>query len=113
MSSWTGCTSTSDANAWNRCTNMSFETALGGKNTLIVLDDADLDIAVSNAAWGAYLHQGQICMASGRILVQHDLAQDFVRRLAEKARSLPVGDPAASPVALGPLINRCQVDHAQ
>lgn len=86
---------------------------LGGKNTLIVLDDADLDIAVSNAAWGAYLHQGQICMASGRILVQRDLAEDFVQRLAEKARNLPVGDPAASPVALGPLINRCQVDHAK
>lgn len=86
---------------------------LGGKNTLIVLDDADLDIAVSNAAWGAYLHQGQICMASGRILVQRDLSEQFTDRLAAKARKLPVGDPATSQVALGPLINRCQVDHAK
>ena len=86
---------------------------LGGKNTLIVLDDADLDLAVSNAAWGAYLHQGQICMASGRILVQGDLSKEFTERLAEKARNMPVGDPAISPVAIGPLINQSQTDHAQ
>lgn len=86
---------------------------LGGKNTLMVLDDADLDIAVSNAAWGAYLHQGQICMATGRILVQRAIAEEFTRRLAEKTRKLPVGNPATSQVALGPLINRAQVDHAK
>ena len=86
---------------------------LGGKNTLIVLDDADLDLAVSNAAWGAYLHQGQICMASGRILVQGDLSKEFTERLAEKARNIQVGDPATSPVAIGPLINQSQTDHAQ
>ena len=83
---------------------------LGGKNTLMVLDDADLDIAVSNAAWGTYLHQGQICMASGRILVQRTISEEFTGRLAEKARTLPVGDPATSQVALGPLINRAQID---
>jgi len=66
---------------------------LGGKNSLIVLDDADLELAVSNAAWGAYLHQGQICMASGRILVHRKLEKDFVSRLAQKAKNLPVGDP--------------------
>jgi benzaldehyde dehydrogenase (NAD) len=86
---------------------------LGGKNTLMVLDDADLDIAVSNAAWGTYLHQGQICMASGRILVQRTISEEFTGRLAEKARTLPVGDPATSQVALGPLINRAQIDHAR
>jgi benzaldehyde dehydrogenase (NAD) len=43
---------------------------LGGKSPLIILEDADLDVAASNAAWGAFLHQGQICMASGRIFVQ-------------------------------------------
>jgi benzaldehyde dehydrogenase (NAD) len=79
----------------------------------MVLDDADLDIAVSNAAWGTYLHQGQICMASGRILVQRTISEEFTGRLAEKARTLPVGDPATSQVALGPLINRAQIDHAR
>lgn len=86
---------------------------LGGKNTLMVLDDAGLDLAVANAAWGAYLHQGQICMASGRILVQDTIVGEFTTRLAEKARKLPVGDPSEGQVALGPLISRAQVDHAR
>ncbi|BAI75401.1 aldehyde dehydrogenase (NAD+) (plasmid) [Azospirillum sp. B510] len=78
---------------------------LGGKNSLIVLDDADLDLAARNIAWGAYLHQGQICMASGRILVHRAIAADLIAKVAEKARHLPVGDPAREPAALGPLIN--------
>lgn len=86
---------------------------LGGKNTLVVMDDADLDIAASNAAWGAYLHQGQICMAAGRILVQRAIAERFVSRLVEKARQLPVGDPATGAVAIGPLINESQAAHAK
>ncbi|WP_175890125.1 benzaldehyde dehydrogenase [Burkholderia cepacia] len=84
---------------------------LGGKNSLIVLDDADLDLAVANAAWGTYLHQGQICMASGRLLVQRGIYERFVEKLAAKAASLSVGDPAQSNVALGPLINATQRDH--
>jgi benzaldehyde dehydrogenase (NAD) len=84
---------------------------LGGKNVLIVLDDADLDSAVSNAAWGAYLHSGQICMSAGRILVQQKIATVFIERLAQRARELPVGDPATGQVALGPLINRSQLEH--
>jgi len=82
---------------------------LGGNNALIVLDDADLELAVNNAAWGAFLHQGQICMASSRIFVQEPIAAQFTEKLAEKARALPVGDPATGTVALGPLINARQV----
>lgn len=74
-------------------------------NSLIVLEDADIDVAVSNAAWGAYFHQGQTTMAATRILVQERIAGEFTRRLAERARTLIVGDPASSEVALGPLIN--------
>ncbi|WP_394826066.1 benzaldehyde dehydrogenase [Pendulispora albinea] len=85
---------------------------LGGKNSLIVLDDADLDLAVSNAAWGAYLHQGQICMASSRILVHRKLEKEFVAKLAEKAAGLPTGDPSTDEnVVIGPLINQGQRDH--
>ncbi|MDN4571805.1 benzaldehyde dehydrogenase [Pandoraea cepalis] len=84
---------------------------LGGKNSLIVLDDADLDLAVANTAWGAYLHQGQICMATGRVLVQRKIYDHFVEKLVAKAASLPVGDPATADVALGPLINASQRDH--
>lgn len=82
---------------------------LGGKNSLIVLDDADPDIAAANVAWGAYLHQGQICMASGRILLQRGIAAAVTERLLEKAKHLPVGDPMSGAVALGPLINARQV----
>lgn len=73
---------------------------LGGKNSLIVLDDADIDVAASNAAWGSYLHQGQICMATGRILAHRSIAAELVEKLAEKARHLPVGNPAVDEVAL-------------
>jgi NAD-dependent aldehyde dehydrogenases len=83
---------------------------LGGKSPLLILDDADLDIAASNAAWGAFLHQGQICMASGRILVQESIAEEFTRRLAAKAAHLPVGNPLTDQVALGPLISERQRD---
>jgi benzaldehyde dehydrogenase (NAD) len=85
---------------------------LGGKNSLIVLDDADLDLALANAAWGVYLHQGQICMSTGRLLVQRGIYQRFLERLVAKAKRLTVGDPATANVDLGPLINAQQRDHA-
>ena len=83
---------------------------LGGKNSLIILDDADLDRASSNVAWGAYLHQGQICMATGRVLVHQSVVSELTRRLVDRARKLPVGDPATGKVALGPIINERQRD---
>ncbi|MCA1867968.1 benzaldehyde dehydrogenase [Agrobacterium genomosp. 3] len=85
---------------------------LGGKNSFVVLDDADLDLAVKNAVWSVYLHQGQICMSAGRVLVHSAVAAEFTRRLAAHARNLPVGDPTSGQVALGPIINQVQVDHA-
>jgi benzaldehyde dehydrogenase (NAD) len=78
---------------------------LGGNNALVVLDDADLEIASSSAAWGAFLHQGQICMQTGRLLVQRSVAERFAELLAARAAKLVTGDPAAGPVHLGPLIN--------
>jgi benzaldehyde dehydrogenase (NAD) len=84
---------------------------LGGKNSLIVLDDADLDVAVANAAWGAYLHQGQICAATGRVLVQRGIYERFVDRLTAKAAGLSVGDPMQPGVAIGPLIDATQRDN--
>ncbi|TWO69694.1 aldehyde dehydrogenase family protein [Caenimonas sedimenti] len=83
---------------------------LGGANSLIVLEDADLDLAASNAAWGAWLHQGQICMATNRIIVHESIAQAFTQRLVAKAQHLPVGDGASGQVALGPLIDAKQRD---
>ena len=82
---------------------------LGGKSSLIILDDADLDVAASNAAWGAWLHQGQICMTAGRLLVQKSLIPGFVERMIAKANKLKVGNPNTRQVALGPMINQKQV----
>lgn len=78
---------------------------LGGKAPLIVLDDADLDLAVQCAAFGAFMHQGQICMSTERIVIDEAVAEEFVQRFAEKARSLTYGDPAKAPVVLGSLID--------
>jgi benzaldehyde dehydrogenase (NAD) len=64
---------------------------LGGKNSLVVLDDADLDLAVRSAAFGTFLHQGQVCMATGRVLVHEKVAAEFVKRLVEKAGNTPFG----------------------
>jgi benzaldehyde dehydrogenase (NAD) len=83
---------------------------LGGKNSTVVLEDADLDLAASNVAWGAYLHQGQICMATGTVLAHRSVARDLAERLVQKAKNLPVGDPNAGPCALGPLINERQAE---
>ena len=82
---------------------------LGGKNALVILDDADPEVAASNAAWGAWLHQGQICMATGLVLVQEKLLDAIAERLVVKAQHLPVGDPATRQVALGPIISDNQV----
>ena len=83
---------------------------LGGNSALVVLDDADLDLAASSGAWGSFLHQGQICMTTGRHLVHERVADDYVARLAAKADHLPVGNPAAEQVALGPVIDEGQRD---
>jgi benzaldehyde dehydrogenase (NAD) len=82
---------------------------LGGNNALIVLDDADLDVASSAGAWGAFLHQGQVCMTAGRHIVMEAVADEYLDRLAKRAENLPVGDPNTSQVALGPLINSRQL----
>jgi benzaldehyde dehydrogenase (NAD) len=86
---------------------------LGGNNALIVLDDADLELAVNNAAWGAWLHQGQICMASSRIFVHNAVREEFIRQLAAKAAHLPAGDPASGRVALGPMISEKQLQRVK
>jgi benzaldehyde dehydrogenase (NAD) len=84
---------------------------LGGNSALIVLEDADLEPALSAAAFGSFMHQGQICMTTGRHLVHEAIADEYIERLAAKADHLPVGDPAADPVALGPIIDAKQRDH--
>ena len=78
---------------------------LGGQNPLIVLDDADLDYAVDAAAFGAFLHQGQICMSARRIIVERPIADAFVEKLTAKTAGLKLGDPKEMDTIIGPLIN--------
>lgn len=78
---------------------------LGGYNPLIVLADADPDYAVNAAAFGAFLHQGQICMSARKIIVERPIADEFVSKLATKTRGLKAGDPKQPDTIIGPLIN--------
>lgn len=83
---------------------------LGGNNALLVLPDADVSAAASAGAWGSFLHQGQICMATGRHLVHASLIEEYTDALAAKASAIPVGDPTDPANALGPLIDEGQRD---
>ncbi|MBV8730876.1 MAG: aldehyde dehydrogenase family protein, partial [Acidobacteriia bacterium] len=86
---------------------------LGGNSPMIVLDDCDLDAASSAGAWGSFLHQGQVCMATSRHIVHRKVAEKYVEKLAARAAVLPVGDPFREPVAIGPLINEKQLNRVQ
>lgn len=83
---------------------------LGGKDPLIILGDADVDYAVDAAAWGAFLHQGEICMSTERIIIESNIAKEFTEKLKRRAEALPVGDPTNPATAIGPLINQRAVD---
>jgi benzaldehyde dehydrogenase (NAD) len=83
---------------------------LGGNSALLVLDDVDVEAASSVGAWGSFAHQGQVCMAAGRHLVQSGVADDYISALSARADKLPVGDPASGHVALGPVIDVGQRD---
>jgi acyl-CoA reductase-like NAD-dependent aldehyde dehydrogenase len=75
-----------------------------------VLGDADLQYAVDASAFGAFLHQGQICMSARRIIVERPIADAFLSRLAEKTKGLKTGDPKEHDTIIGPLINGAALD---
>ena len=79
---------------------------LGGKNPLIILEDADLDLAVDAAVFGAFVNSGQLCMSTDRIIIHESLVEAFIPRYVERVNALPVGDPADPATILGPLINQ-------
>jgi acyl-CoA reductase-like NAD-dependent aldehyde dehydrogenase len=83
---------------------------LGGYNPLIVLADADIEYAVNATAFGAFLHQGQICMSARRIIVERPIADEFIARLADKTNGLKAGDPKEHDTIIGPLINQGALD---
>lgn len=82
---------------------------LGGKDSLIVLEDADMDRATSAASFGSFMHQGQICMSVEKVLVQDSIYADFLRQFVARAAKLKTGDTSDKSNVIGPLINERQV----
>jgi acyl-CoA reductase-like NAD-dependent aldehyde dehydrogenase len=79
---------------------------LGGKDALIICEDADLDRAVKAANFGSFMHQGQICMSVEKVLVHEKIFDRFLPAFIERAKALKVGDPSRDPASIiGPLIN--------
>ncbi|MFI0966146.1 aldehyde dehydrogenase family protein [Streptomyces sp. NPDC021080] len=83
---------------------------LGGNSALVVLDDADVDYAVDAAVFSRYVHQGQVCMAANRVLVDRSVEAEFTQKFVAKVRTLKTGDPRDPQTVIGPVINSSQAD---
>ncbi len=83
---------------------------LGGKDALIILDDAEMDRAVNAATFSSFMHQGQICMATERIIVDESVADEFTKRFVAKVKTLKFGNPRDKGCVIGPIINQRQLD---
>lgn len=92
-----------------------FCAELGGKDSLIILDDADMELALNAASFGTFMHQGQICMSVEKIIVDQSLAAEFTERFVAKVKTFNVGNPREMPNIIGPIINQRQLDkiHSQ
>jgi len=86
---------------------------MGGKNVIIVMDDANLDLAIDGAVWGGFGTTGQRCTASSRIVIHKNVYAEFAQRLVERARNLRVGNGLDPGVQVGPLINEAQLKTAE
>src|SRR5579863_10709797 len=83
---------------------------MGGKNAQIVLDDANLELALDGALWGAFGTTGQRCTATSRILLQKGIAAEFTEKLVERARKLKIGNGLDESVEVGPQVNAAQIE---
>lgn len=86
---------------------------LGGNNVMLVLKDANIEQAAKAAAFGKFLHQGQICMALNRIIVAKEIHDDFVKQFVKLVSQLKYGDPSDPSTFVGPLINKEQIERIQ
>lgn len=85
---------------------------LGGNGPFVILSDAEVDPAVDAAIFGKFLHQGQICMITNRIIVHQDKYDEFVQKFVERVKALPYGDPRDPKTVIGPLVNERQLEKA-
>ena len=106
MVSFTGSTATGKKVA-TACAELGkqYSLEMGGKNGIVVMDDADIDLAVEGVAFGAFGTTGQRCTACSRVFVHESIEEEFVEKLKEKAESLYIGDGVNETVQMGPLIN--------
>jgi aldehyde dehydrogenase (NAD+) len=81
---------------------------MGGKNPVVVLEDADMDLAVESTAQGAFGSTGQRCTATSRAVVVNEIADEFVKRIVEKAKSLRIGDGMKPNTDVGPSVDESQ-----
>jgi acyl-CoA reductase-like NAD-dependent aldehyde dehydrogenase len=83
---------------------------LGGYNPMIVLEDVDVDYAARTATFGSFLHQGQICLNTRKIIIQRKIYDDFLEKFVDRTKALPCGDPLDPHTIIGPLIHQGAVD---
>ncbi len=81
---------------------------MGGKNCIMVLDDADVDLAVDGSLWGAFGTAGQRCTASSRLIVHEKVYDEFVEKLAARAKKMTVGDGLDETIDMGPVVSKGQ-----
>ncbi|WP_307001129.1 aldehyde dehydrogenase family protein [Acinetobacter baylyi] len=84
---------------------------LGGNAPLVILDDADLDLAVNLTVMGRFLHQGQICMSTNRVIIDEKIYDQYLEKLRPALANIKVGDPANEETLVGPIINNQQTDN--
>jgi acyl-CoA reductase-like NAD-dependent aldehyde dehydrogenase len=83
---------------------------MGGKNVILVMEDADLELAVEGAVWGAFGTTGQRCTAASRLVIHKAVYRQFSEIFVERAKALRIGDPLDPRVQMGPLINQTQLE---
>ena len=83
---------------------------LGGNAPLVILDDANLDLAVELTVMGRFMHQGQICISTNRVIVDASIYDAYVEKLIKRTQSIVVGDPNQADTLIGPIINATQVE---
>ena len=109
--SFTGSTETGRVIA-EQCANLNKIVSLemGGKNAIIVMDDADIDNAVEGSLWGAFGTSGQRCTASSRLVVHKKVYKKFTEKLIEKVKALRVGNGLDERIEVGPVINQAAME---
>lgn len=106
---FTGSTEVGKKIAASAAANLTkFTVELGGKSPIVILKDADIDFAVDTATFGVYTHQGQICMAGSKVIVEEEIYEEFAKKFTQKVKTLKSGNPLDPSNKIGPLIEQSQ-----